>query len=91
MTQIKKENTLRTENFLSGDKDYKKCPNCGQSQFPFKLGVCICGNQVGEIQYVKNPNQFAKNYFPYEERFDTAVEETFAGIPEWDDSIMSKI
>ena len=83
MNQTTKENTLGPENFLSGNEDYKKCPNCGQSKFPFKLGVCMCENQMGTIQYVKNPNHFTKNNIPYVERFDIAVEETFSGIPEW--------
>ena len=46
-------------------KDYKECPYCGQSEIPFKLGVCICGRQVGGIQYVRNPKVFAKNYYYY--------------------------
>jgi len=61
--------------------DYKVCFQCGQGEFPFKLGVCLCGNQVGEIQYVKDPKQFVKNYYRHE-KYDTAVEETFAGISE---------
>lgn len=44
-------------------KDYRECPYCGQKEIPFKMGVCICGRQVGEIQYVKNPKVFAKNYY----------------------------
>ena len=63
--------------------DYKRCSECGQNEIPFKMGVCICGNQVGKIQYIKNTKLFAKNYYPHQEQFDIAVEETFAGIPEW--------
>ena len=46
-------------------ENYKTCPNCGQDQIPFKLGICICGKQVGKIQYVKNSEIFAKNYYSY--------------------------
>jgi len=44
---------------------YKQCPYCGQGLVPFKLGVCICGKQIGDIQYVKNTESFAKNYYSY--------------------------
>ncbi len=44
-------------------ENYKTCPHCGQDQIPFKLGICICGKQVGKIQYVENSETFAKNYY----------------------------
>jgi len=44
---------------------HKVCPFCGQSRVPFKLGVCVCGIQVGDIQYVKSHKKFAKNYYSY--------------------------
>ena len=44
-------------------ENYKTCPHCGQDQIPFKLGICICGKQVGKIQYVKNSEIFARNYY----------------------------
>lgn len=50
----------------SDDQSYKTCPYCGQNRIPFKLGVCICGKQVGKIQYVKNAEKFAKSqYYSY--------------------------
>lgn len=48
------------------DEDYKECPYCGQNQIPFKMGVCICGRQVGNIQYIRNTENFAKNYYSYQ-------------------------
>jgi hypothetical protein len=44
---------------------YKTCPYCGQGTIPFKLGVCICGKQIGNIQYVQNADSFARNYYSY--------------------------
>jgi len=41
----------------------KSCPYCGQSLVPFKLGVCMCGMQVGSIQYVVDPEKFAENQY----------------------------
>jgi len=43
-------------------ENYKTCPRCGQEKIPFKLGVCVCGNQVGSIQYVKDSQEFASNH-----------------------------
>ena len=43
-------------------ENYKTCPSCGQEKIPFKLGVCICGRQVGSIQYVKDSQEFASNH-----------------------------
>ena len=43
-------------------ENYKTCPRCGQEKIPFKLGVCICGRQVGSIQYVKDSQEFAANH-----------------------------
>jgi len=48
--------------YPNGDKE---CPYCGQVQIPFKLGICICGGQVGKIKYVNTPKNFAKNYYSY--------------------------
>ena len=54
------------EVFEKTDNDfYKECPYCGQNTIPFKKGVCICGGQVGNVQYVKNPEKFARNYYSY--------------------------
>ena len=70
---------------------WRTCPNCGQGVIPFKLGVCICGTQVGKIQYVQNASSFAKNWYSYVgsdvSKYDTAVEETFAGIEEFEFSV----
>ena len=46
-------------------ENYKACPYCGQQQIPFKMDVCICGNQIGKIQYVKNSETYAKNWYSY--------------------------
>lgn len=73
---------------MKQEDECRQCPFCGQGLIPFKLGVCICGNQVGIIQYVKNTQRFAENYYPYIgipiDEYDTAVDETFAGIEEFD-------
>ena len=37
----------------------------GQQQIPFKMEVCICGNQIGKIRYVKNSETYAKNWYSY--------------------------
>ena len=50
---------------ISSNCDYRQCPYCPNNTIPFKLGVCICGHQVGDIQYVQNPPAFAKNYYSY--------------------------
>lgn len=53
---------------LFSGQSNKTCPYCGQSSIPFKQGVCICGKQVSEIQYVKNPKKFAKvQYYSYKD------------------------
>ena len=73
------------------NEDYKRCPHCYQNQIPFKHGVCICGEQVWDIQYVKHPRKYAKiqresidKICIEENEYDVAVEETFAGIEEVD-------
>jgi len=74
---------------MKHDDKYRECSFCGQGIIPFKLGVCFCGQQVGSIQYVKKTQSFAKNYYSYlgytvSKKYDTAVDETFAGIEEFD-------
>jgi hypothetical protein len=60
------EDSPNPEPFENTNESYKECPYCGQSKIPFKLGVCICGAQVGSILYVKNTIQFAKGqYYSY--------------------------
>ena len=65
----------------------KDCPFCGQGLIPFKLGVCFCGKQATNIHYVTNTQRFAKTYYYLEntipEKYDTVVDETFAGIEEF--------
>ena len=74
---------------IQDENPWKTCPYCEQGVIPFKLGVCICGKHIGRIQYVKNVGSFAQNYYSYlgndgVANYDIAIEETFAGIPEWD-------
>ena len=83
MKQTKLQGKSELHIASTGNDEYKRCPECGQNEVPFKMGVCICGYQVGEIQYIKNTKLFAKNYYPRQDQFDIAIEETFAGIPEW--------
>jgi len=46
--------------------DLNSCHSCGQGLIPFKKGVCVCGMQKGSIQYVNDPEKFAKNqYYSY--------------------------
>ena len=49
---------------FSNDMD-KFCPTCGQGKIPFKLGVCMCGNQMGRIQHVNDTEKFAKNQYHF--------------------------
>jgi len=64
--------------------NYKSRPRCGQGKIPFKLGICTCGEQVGTIQYVDNPEKFAKRYYSYiVNEYNTAVAETFARLEKW--------
>ena len=45
--------------------DYKTCPHCGQNEIPFKMGICKCGKQVSNIQYIQNTKRFAQNNYSY--------------------------
>ena len=73
-----KQKTIQKEStepkYFSLNGNYKTCPTCGQGKIPFKLGICTCGEQVGTIQYVDDPEKFATNYYSY------IVTETFAGL-----------
>lgn len=85
MNQITLQKETALPEFLSDYNDDKTCPRCGQKEMPFKLGVCRCGNQVGQIQYVKDPEKFARNYYSCveyteNEENNTAVKKTFAGL-----------
>ena len=54
------------EYILSGGNwELNSCPYCGQGLIPFKLGVCVCGMQVGSIQYVIDTEKFAKNQYHF--------------------------
>ena len=45
-------------------QDYKSCCFCGQNKIPFKKGICPkCCNQVDDIQYVKNPQEYVKSNY----------------------------
>ena len=44
-------------------EDHRTCPYCGQNKIPFKMGICICGKQVGDIQYIENTVRFAQNQY----------------------------
>ena len=56
------------------DESYKKCPCCGQNKIPFKLGVCMCGMQVGHTQYVRNSKKYAENWYSFAECDASKVE-----------------
>ncbi|MGI9566970.1 MAG: hypothetical protein ACR2LL_08165, partial [Nitrosopumilus sp.] len=62
-----KQKVISTSKFFSKTgifQDYKSCSFCGQNQFPFKKGVCPkCYNQVGDIQYVKDPKEYVKSNY----------------------------
>ena len=82
-TTVNKSQTRETL-LQSNNGKYKTCPQCGQNRIPFKMGICICGYQVTNITYIKNPEKFAGNYYLETDGYDTAIEETFAGITTWD-------
>ena len=50
------------------------CHSCGQGLVPFKKGVCVCGTQVGSIQYVNDPEKFAKYHYSYMETSSASTE-----------------
>lgn len=62
------------EKTCNDDLHYKTCPYCGQSKIPFKMGVCICGAQVGKIQYVNDPQRIVNQYYTYVGDDDTRTE-----------------
>ncbi|MDH5431544.1 MAG: hypothetical protein OEW78_06650 [Nitrosopumilus sp.] len=62
---MKTQNKKSAHGIMGNGDDFKNCPYCGQSKIPFKLGVCICGKQVGAIQYVESPSRFAKNHYSH--------------------------
>lgn len=45
-------------------QDYRACSHCGQNELPFKKGVCPrCGNQIGDVQYVKDPQEYVQSNY----------------------------
>ncbi|MDH3279286.1 MAG: hypothetical protein OEL84_09605 [Nitrosopumilus sp.] len=45
-------------------QDYRACPHCGQNEIPFKKGVCPkCSKQIGDVQYVKDPQEYVKSNY----------------------------
>ena len=65
MKTMESEFTETFEDICNDDLQYKTCPYCGQSKIPFKMGVCVCGAQVGEILYVKSSKRYAENWYSY--------------------------
>ena len=65
MKTIESEFTETFEDTCNDDLQYKTCPYCGQSKIPFKKGVCVCGAQVGKVQYVNNPKNTVKQFYTY--------------------------
>ena len=65
MKTIGSEFTETFEDICNDDSQYKACPYCGQSKIPFKMGVCVCGAQVGKILYVKSSKAYAENWYSY--------------------------
>jgi len=61
-------------------QDYKPCSFCGQNQFPFKKGVYPkCCNQVGDIQYVKDPKEYVKSNY---DNVKMEIKEVYRGLDE---------
>ena len=61
--ESKKEEDVFAQDTSENDlTHHKTSPYCGQGKFPFKMGVCICGKQVGQIQFAHNSESFTKNY-----------------------------
>ena len=61
-------------------QDYKECSFCGQNQFPFKKGACPkCCNQVGDVQYVKNPKEYVKSNYS---NLKMGIKEVYQGLDE---------
>ena len=59
-------------------QDYKACSHCGQNELPFKKGICPrCCNQVGDIQYVKNPREYVESNY---DNIKTGIKEIYQGL-----------
>jgi len=63
----KTKTVVRTYRLFSKEnmfQDYKACSFCGQNKIPFKKGVCPrCCNQVGDIQYVKDSQEYVQSNY----------------------------
>jgi len=70
---MKTQNEKSAHRIIGKGDDFKNFPYCGQGKIPFKLGVCICGKQVGVIQYVKSPARFAKNRYSHIENVEIST------------------
>ena len=61
-------------------QDYKACPHCGQNELPFKKGVCPkCCNQIGDVQYVKNPQEYVQSNYGH---IGIGIKEVYRGLDE---------
>ena len=61
-------------------QDYKACSFCGQNKIPFKKGVCPkCCNQIGDIQYVKDPKEYVKSNYS---TLKMGIKEVYQGLDE---------
>ena len=96
---IQKSNESESSTFLEYHDDslYKNCFTCGQGLYPFKHGICrLCGENNWTVEFERPKHQSTEwklnswyanpqgGSFKEWKEYDTAVEETFAGIPEWD-------
>ena len=61
-------------------QDYKACTFCGQNEIPFKKGICPkCCNQVGDIQYVKDPKEYVESNYG---NVKMGIKEVYQGLDE---------
>ena len=64
--ETKQDESDQSDNFSNiPPASYKRCPYCRQGMVPFKMGVCICGKQVGNITFVNNAECYAKHWYEY--------------------------
>ncbi len=92
-----KQQTIQKQSstFLEhADSLYKNCITCGQGLEPFKHGICnLCGENNWTIEFEKSQSKEWKlnswyanpqgGSFKEWKKYDTAVEETFAGLEEF--------
>ena len=59
-------------------QDYKACSHGGQNELPFKKGICPrCCNQVGDIQYIKNPREYVESKY---DNIKMGIKEIYQGL-----------